>query len=556
MDSMSAIGANSPSKCDDALTEEDFHVVIIGAGMAGLTCARELLLSKHRELRITVLEATSVPGGRIRSCCPCPGVEIDLGAEFVHGYGTILTDLIDDLFDDGSPSSKEQEFMKEKYYSPSSLYEPVFAVSHADGGPDDTPTPMGMYGMYYVDGALRSYDDPLVQNLRKVLDDIMEPSRNTEDCASDVHSVYDDMASVGEALDFATSHLPVQVRALANASYANTAGCSDLYSLSLAVLRHFEQSWFRNESAGDFRLRRRTMKSVVDALVARLDHEERFQLLCNWKVLRIRQWNKHTMNSGQLNSQSVRIESASGTVIHADAVVVTVPPPMIAKLDMELSPKKQEALTFIGFERAVKVILLFSSPSWPHNLQGMVCGDGLPIPEIWFLQCHTSDAFSEVHNDPAFSSGVMHVAVGYLMSKAADVFILDLQQAEVDQQLESKVTGSSPGVSTMPSRNSAAANIFIQQLALVLNVPAASLQSSCLDCLVFDWKLDHDAVQGGYMHGKKGMRLRHFQDLAEAQDAVFFAGEATNTQACCTIQAAMETGSRAAKEVVRLWHES
>jgi monoamine oxidase len=545
----------SPNPGNNPLDDsnEEYHVVVVGAGIAGLTCARELLREDHApNLRITVLEAADVPGGRIRSYQSRDGIEIDLGAEFVHGYGTMLTDLIDDLF--GTPSNESNSLSnvensltntEKKYYSPSSLYEPVFAVSHADGGPDDKPTPSGMYGMYYVDGALRNYDDPLVLNLRKALDDIMEPTRKTTNGS-------DDVDSVGDALDIATADLPRTVRKLADASYANTAGCSDLYSLSLTVMRHFEQSWFRNESAGDFRLRGRTMKSLVDALVTRLrgEHEGRFQLLCNWKVQSIRQKSDDIMAQSQFD-RAVRVVSAAGVVIHADAVVVTVPPPMLLEIDMSLIAKKQDALSYVGFDRAVKVILLFSSRPWPRPLQGLVCGDGLPIPEIWFYGCHANNSSSDTPRLTASTDGMIHVAVGFLMSKAADSFIEMLHD-----QPENVTKGQMLGFSPTNANDTVAANIFIEQLAHVLNIPRETLQSSCVDCILFDWKVNHSTVRGGYMHGKKGMSRHHFRDLAEAQGTMFFAGEATNTEACCTVQAAMETGVRSSREVARHWRLS
>jgi monoamine oxidase len=51
------------------------------------------------------------------------------------------------------------------------------------------------------------------------------------------------------------------------------------------------------------------------------------------------------------------------------------------------------------------------------------------------------------------------------------------------------------------------------------------------------------------MYPKVGMTRDHLCDLAEPWGGIFFAGEATNTNACCTVQAAMETGVRAANQV-------
>ncbi|XP_066927512.1 peroxisomal N(1)-acetyl-spermine/spermidine oxidase-like [Clytia hemisphaerica] len=59
-------------------------VVIIGAGICGLACAREL--SKFEEtIDLSVLEASDRIGGRIRSVVTQDGVSLELGAHYIHG---------------------------------------------------------------------------------------------------------------------------------------------------------------------------------------------------------------------------------------------------------------------------------------------------------------------------------------------------------------------------------------------------------------------------------------------------------------------------------------
>ena len=60
----------------------DVDVVIVGAGAAGLSAAREL---QSRGARVVVLEASAKVGGRVQddrslSCWP-----LELGPEFIHG---------------------------------------------------------------------------------------------------------------------------------------------------------------------------------------------------------------------------------------------------------------------------------------------------------------------------------------------------------------------------------------------------------------------------------------------------------------------------------------
>jgi monoamine oxidase len=60
-------------------------VVVVGAGIAGLACARELV---SRGLTTVVLEARDRAGGRIETTRVWPGVSLDLGAAWIYGFSS------------------------------------------------------------------------------------------------------------------------------------------------------------------------------------------------------------------------------------------------------------------------------------------------------------------------------------------------------------------------------------------------------------------------------------------------------------------------------------
>lgn len=511
---------------DELMSPKQKHVVIVGAGMAGLTCARELILKNTTTdapvpITVTIVEASDVAGGRIRADTNfVPGHVFDLGAEFVHGRGTLLTELITELRANGTwkVAGKDEN-------DDDDFYEEIFITSHADGGPDETPTQTGKYGMYYVGGKLLMYDDPSLHELHAAVEEILE------------ETVTDPNRSFQDALENRQPPLSPELYALAVASYGNTAACGNLRDLSLSMIIAFEKHWEENEIEGDYRLPSKIgMQGVVQALLDMLLVSSDLELKLAWQVDQIVQ-----------NDHGVEILSVTGEVIHADACVITVPPPVLATMKVDLSPAKQQALSFIGFERVMKVCAKFSSRPWPEHLQSMVCADGEPIPEIWFREFATTttpssndddDVNNTNNNSSIDDSQAVHVAVGYLTAQAADAFLQSI--ATQDDKKKNNML-----------QLEQATTVLLLQLSRVLDVPVAQLEQSHTESLMYDWNDCRYAgtIQGGYVYPKKGSTCATWQALAEPDGRLFWAGEATNTNACCTVQAAMETGKRAAQQV-------
>jgi monoamine oxidase len=116
------------------MTNETYDVVIVGAGMAGLTAARALA---EAGLRVLVVEAQERIGGRILTQ-HVGGEALELGAEFIHGRPPELWALIDEAgletyerdgaqicFEDGALAQCGSE-MEE-------VFEPLEKLEHFDG---------------------------------------------------------------------------------------------------------------------------------------------------------------------------------------------------------------------------------------------------------------------------------------------------------------------------------------------------------------------------------------------------------------------------------------
>jgi monoamine oxidase len=462
-------------------SDDTHHVVIVGGGIAGLMAARELLLLVDN-IKVTIVEACDTLGGRIRGNTTfVPHHVTDIGAEYMHGTETLLTDLVKEL--------------SETKWNNQQVTHEAFIAAHADGGPHPSCgyTNEGYYGRYYMNGELMEGNDKRLEPLHTVL------------ATLDTHE-HDVSTSVGHVLEQRLRlHDNDSLHDMAVAGYANTVGCTDLKQVSLHMLNNFERHWDEHEGPGDLKMDPKIgMYGIVSALVQDLTENSNFQCKLQFQVVQIKE------------NTRVHVTSRSGETLTANAVIVTVPPPFLPTLGLQLSKTKLQALEYIGFDTAIKFILKFSSRLWPSHLENIICA-GCLVPEVWF------------HN---YDDESLYTATCFLTSDLARNFI---------KQSTTIVNKDEVCLET-------AARLVMRQLSEMLQVTESNFQEAYVDSLFFNWSND-PFIQGGYMYPKVGMTRQHLLDLAEPQGNVFFAGEATNTNACCTIQAAMETGKRAAKQV-------
>jgi monoamine oxidase len=120
------------------MTSEENDVVVVGAGMAGLTAARALA---EASVRVLVLEAQERVGGRVLTQ-HVEGEAIELGAEFIHGRPPELWALIDEAGLEtyergGSHVCFEDDELASCAGGMDDVFEPLEKLEHFDG-PDIT----------------------------------------------------------------------------------------------------------------------------------------------------------------------------------------------------------------------------------------------------------------------------------------------------------------------------------------------------------------------------------------------------------------------------------
>jgi monoamine oxidase len=77
----------------ESTAARDYDVIVIGAGVAGLRCAHQLVHEKGVH-DVLVVDALDRVGGRILPSFDfIPGMAVEIGAEMLHGANTTLTRL-------------------------------------------------------------------------------------------------------------------------------------------------------------------------------------------------------------------------------------------------------------------------------------------------------------------------------------------------------------------------------------------------------------------------------------------------------------------------------
>jgi monoamine oxidase len=285
----------------------------------------------------------------------------------------------------------------------------------------------------------------------------------------------------------AAAGLPPAACPLANAWLGSEYG-ADNARLSLRGIAEQEELWH----CGDESIML-AGKGFLDLLLEMLPVQELVQL--HQPVCEVR-----------LEADAVQIRTAPGRVFTADRAICTVPLGVLKagliRFVPELPPEQQAAIRQTGFGPGIKLMLRFRERFWPEDMASLYASG--PVPEYWAASAGRG-------HTPVLTAFAMGAAAEQIAAAGAGLVLADLDR------------------------------IF-----------GAGAASSRLDAA---WLQDWGAmpyIRGAYSYPAAGGGLEARRALAQpAGGRLFFAGEATSPGHQATVHGALESGYRAAEEVLR-----
>ncbi len=211
------------------------------------------------------------------------------------------------------------------------------------------------------------------------------------------------------------------------------------------------------------------------------------------------------------NASGVQIQTETDTTYTAQQVVITLPLALLQQNAVEFDPKlpdaKLKAIHGLGAGHITKLILKFDQPFWPKKLES--CLTTLDT-ELWWRP-----GWNQPNEAPiltAYTGAIGAKKLGALGQEGA-------------------------------------IRVGLQNLAQIFEIPLTDLADRLIDALFVDWQADPYAKMAYSYTPVKGKGLR--SQLAQPIDQVlFFAGEATHPTRAATVHGALESGIRAAHEIL------
>ncbi|XP_032230018.2 LOW QUALITY PROTEIN: peroxisomal N(1)-acetyl-spermine/spermidine oxidase [Nematostella vectensis] len=515
------------------------RVAVVGAGMAGFAVTVAL---EEKGFDVVLLEASDYLGGRVRTVKPFKGFPpVDLGADFIHGSENVIHDL-----------AHENNWKINEGYDVSS--DPFESTLYHNGGqrllhgtdPDirkmleaeEQITKIGEQlnlestnGHESVDRCDNNADTKEISCCQTRQCGMRCTSWNAQDMETytfDRIHLYKKIKELkqkckdGDELRAAMRNLDISLATWLTKLGATrstwdlmecTVGQNYGAPLSkLGLLGVAEEKGCWGYGPGNYRF-----EGSYEVLVSHfLKKCPMTDIRTNWPVRQIT-WSGQTSSSHDQDMQ-VTLKSNSGEIISANYVVITVPLTILKDGDIIFSPplprEKELAIERLHMSTALKIVCRFKKPFWGQS-KIVDVAHGF-ISQIW---TYTRDQHVDGEE--------CHVLVGFQSAEHA------AQKVHLEKEV--------------------VRDRFLEQLDQIFGSHENPRPASqCfMSCVYYHWS-KHPYVRGGYSASSAhayGMR----SDLAKpVSGRLFFAGEATHVTNPATVQAAIETGRRAASEVFQV----
>jgi monoamine oxidase len=569
-----------------------FDVAILGAGMSGVSCAREICFALHDDdddeknaRKVALLEAQSTVGGRCKQTNNIAKWPVELGAEFIHGE---VKNPVKDLITETMRREEDlEEDLDGKKGTPKRMQCSAFewpdryAMNTTTTNNSNTEEKEALLYSFSKksmlvlrDGDECEKNDKDVWKIHQLFDRLPGVSKTstTTTTTHDDESEEDEMSSLS-ALEWLRDVQKCTEREIrvAELIYATDFGAS-LKDIGMREIMIEKERWengeqylvmnggfnelFRRAFLNAFQRNSNSNSNSNNSPVVNID------VRLNWEVETVEKVDER--NLIKVTGRTTTTETSEKKTLYAKKVVVSLPLPIYRPTDDDdsdddkklsrvtfhppLSEEKRKALRAVKMGNAVKVLLGFNEKFWPQeNLFNVICDHPAPFPEFWVV----SDKEKTIYSDEDDNNNNNTTTNEEEESKKEEVrFVITFF-----------VTGDRANAMAKIDPNERIEMAFQQFVWITMRITnddddgrkefdrirEKHLKTSETKA----WSEDKFAG-GSYTHPSVGCdrKTRDLLAKSEWSDCLFFCGEGTNASVNPCLQGAFETGVRAAKEVL------
>ena len=568
-----------------------FDVAILGAGMSGVSCAREICFALHDDdeknaRKVALLEAQSTVGGRCKQTKKIAKWPVELGAEFIHGE---VKNPVKDLLAETMRREEDlEEDLDGKKGTPKRMQCSAFewpdryAMNTNNNSSSNTEEKDALLYSFSKksmlvlrDGDECEKNDKDVWKIHQLFDRLPGVSKTstTTTTTHNDESEEDEMSSLS-ALEWLRDVQKCTEREIrvAELIYATDFGAS-LKDIGMREIMIEKERWengeqylvmnggfnelFRRAFLNAFQRNSNSNSNSNNSPVVNID------VRLNWEVETVEKVDER--NLIKVTGRTTTTETSEKKTLYAKKVVVSLPLPIYRPTDDDdsdddkklsrvtfhppLSEEKRKALRAVKMGNAVKVLLGFNEKFWPQeNLFNVICDHPAPFPEFWVVSDKEKTIYSDEDDNNNNNNNNTNEEE-------------ESKKEEVRFVITFFVTGDRANAMAKIDPNERIEMAFQQFVWITMRITnddddgrkefdrirEKHLKTSETKA----WSEDKFAG-GSYTHPSVGCdrKTRDLLAKSEWSDCLFFCGEGTNASVNPCLQGAFETGVRAAKEVL------